>query len=63
MFYHLSWVVLLFNIINLLYLAIIAGKEQRKHHRDTDPVRHRTSHLCFHDHCKGGPSACMMGNS
>ena len=30
-------------IINLLYLAIQGGKEQRKHHRDTNPVHQRTA--------------------
>ena len=41
-------------IINLLYLAIQERKEQRKHHRDTNPVHQRTSHLYFNDHWKRG---------
>ena len=41
-------------MINLLYLAIQVSKEQRKQHRDTNPVYYRTSHLWFHNHCKGG---------
>lgn len=34
-------------VINLLYLATEVSKEQRKQHRDTDPVHQRTSHSCF----------------